>query len=181
MAMRAHKIQSAKVDAINELKQKISSNSDFIFAEYRGLTVEQISALRRQLRTKNTDFHVVKNNFARLAFEDLGYPKSVEDVLSGPTGIAYTGADSNEVAKLMFDFAKEVPALKIKGGMIDRGYLNQVQVEAFSKLPGKKQLLSMLMSAMNGPAQSLLFALNGITTKLVRVLKAVEEKKSQEG
>ena len=75
MAMRATKIQTVKADAIVDLKNKIGAAKDFIFTEYRGLTVEQISALRRQLREKNAEFHVVKNNFARIAFEELGFPK----------------------------------------------------------------------------------------------------------
>lgn len=178
MAMRATRIQSVKADAIAALRDKIGGSTDFIFAEYRGLTVEQISALRKQLREKNAEFHVVKNNFARIAFEDLGYPKAVEPVLLGPTGVAFTKSDANEVAKILLDFAKEVPALKVKGGLIDRGFMAAAQVEAFSKLPSKSQLISMLMSAMNGPMQNLVYALNAIPTKLVRTLKAVEEQKA---
>ncbi len=180
MAMRATRVQPTKVAAIGELKDKIGANADFVFAEYRGLTVEQISLLRKQLRAKKAEFHVVKNNFARIAFEELGYPKAVEPVLEGPTGVAFVKDESNEVTKIMLDFAKEIPALKVKGGLIDRGFMNEVQIAAFSRLPGKKQLLSMLMSAMNGPMQNLVYALNGVPTKLVRVLKAIEEQKAQQ-
>jgi large subunit ribosomal protein L10 len=90
MAMRATKIQSVKAEGIADLKNKIGDAKDFIFTEYRGLTVEQISALRRQLRAKNADFHVVKNNFARIAFEELGFTKDVEPVLAGPTAVAFS-------------------------------------------------------------------------------------------
>ena len=121
MAMRATKIQSVKADAIGELKNKIGAAKDFIFAEYRGLTVEQISALRKQLREKNAEFHVVKNNFARIAFEDLGYTKEVEPVLAGPTAVAFSRSEANEVAKVLVDFAKETPALKVKAGIVDKG------------------------------------------------------------
>jgi large subunit ribosomal protein L10 len=177
MAMRASKIQPNKTEAIGALKDKIGASKDFIFAEYRGLTVEQISALRKQLRDKNAEFHVVKNNFARIAFESLGYPKAVEPVLSGPTAVAFVNADSNGVAKVLLDFARDAP-LKVKGGLVDRGFLDAKQIEAFSRLPSKAQLLSMLMSAMNGPVQNLVYALNAIPTKLVRTLKAVEEQKA---
>ena len=181
MAMRATKIQPGKVAAIGELKEKIGGSSDFVFAEYRGLTVEQISLLRKQLRAKKAEFHVVKNNFARIAFNELGYPKAVEPVLEGPTGVAFAKDESNEVAKIMLDFAKDVPAFKVKGGLIDRGFMNETQIAAFSRLPGKKHLISMLMSAMKAPMQNLVYAINGVPTKLVRVLKAIEEKKAQEG
>lgn len=180
MAMRATKLQSSKVEAIDMLKGMIGGASDFVFAEYRGLTVAQITSLRKQLRDKGAELHVVKNNFARIAFEELGYTKDVEPVLAGPTAVTFVKADSNDVAKVLLDFAKEVPTLKVKGALVDKGFMNLEQVEAFSKLPGRGQLIAMLMSAMNGPAQNLVYVLNAIPTKLVRVLKAIEEKKASE-
>lgn len=180
MAMRATKIQSPKAEAIEMLKRMIGGSSDFVFAEYRGLTVEQISSLRRQLREKGAELHVVKNNFARIAFEELGYTKEVAPTLAGPTAITFVKVDSNDVAKILLDFAKEVPALRVKGALVDKSFMDIAQVEAFSKLPGRGQLIAMLMSAMNGPAQNLVYVLNAVPTKLVRVLKAIEEKKAQE-
>jgi large subunit ribosomal protein L10 len=180
MAMRAEKLQPAKVEAIDMLKGMIEGANDFVFTEYRGLTVEQISKLRNQLREKGTELHVVKNNFARIAFEQLGYTTEVEPVLKGPTAVAFVKADSNEVAKVLLDFAKEIPNLKIKAALVDRGFMNAAQVEAFSRLPGRNQLIAMLMSAMNGPAQNLVYVLSAIPTKLVRTLKAIEEKKAAE-
>ena len=180
MAMRAHKIQDSKTEAIGQLKDMIGGSSDFVFAEYRGLTVEQISNLRRQLREKGTEFHVVKNNFARIAFEELGFPKEIEPSLVGPVAVAFTQEEANEAAKVLLDFGKDTPALKVKGALIDKGFMNETQVGAFSRLPGKKQLISMLMSAMNGPAQNLVYVINAVPTKLVRTLKAIEEKKAAE-
>jgi large subunit ribosomal protein L10 len=180
MAMRATKIQSSKAEAISLLREMIGGANDFVFAEYRGLTVEQISSLRKQLREKGATLHVVKNNFARIAFEELGYTKDVQPALSGPTAVTFVKSDSNEVVKLLLDFAKEVPALKVKGALVDKGYMDDSKIEAFSKLPGRSQLIAMLMSTMNGPAQNLVYVLNAIPTKLVRVLKAIEEKKAGE-
>jgi len=180
MAMRATKLQPNKVEAIQMLKEMIQGSNDYVFAEYRGLTVEQITNLRKQLREKGAELHVVKNNFARIAFEELGYTKEVAPLLAGPTAVTFVRSDSNDVAKVLLDFAKEVPALTIKGALVDKGFMDKAQVEAFSKLPGRGQLIAMLMSAMNAPAQNLVYVLNAIPTKLVRVLKAIEEKKAQE-
>ena len=166
MAMRASKVQPAKAEAIGSLKTQIGASQDFIFAEYRGLTVEQISALRKQLREKNAQFHVVKNNFARIAFDELGFPKEVEPVLVGPTGVAFTKADSNEVAKILVDFSREVPALKVKGGVIEKSYMDAKALEAFSKLPSKNVLISMFMSAMLSPVQKLVYTLVAYKEKL---------------
>jgi large subunit ribosomal protein L10 len=166
MAMRANKIQSAKTDAIGELKTKIGASSDFVFAEYRGLTVEQITNLRKQLREKHAEFHVVKNNFARIAFDELGFPKAVEPVFAGPTAVAFAKGEPNEIAKILVEFAKEVPALKVKAGLVDREFMDEATIAAFSKLPGRNTLLAMLMSTMRAPVQNLVYTLIAYREKL---------------
>jgi large subunit ribosomal protein L10 len=166
MAMRATKIQSVKTEGITDIKNKIGDAKDFIFTEYRGITVEQISALRRQLRAKNAEFHVIKNNFARIAFGDLGYTKEVEPIFAGPTAVAFAKADSNEVAKILIDFAKEVPALKVKAGLVDKGFMGEAEIAAFSRLPSRKQLIAMLMAGLKSPMQKLVYTLVALQEKV---------------
>ena len=169
MAIRAKKIQPAKAEAIENAKKVLGEYNDFIFADYRGLTVEQITALRDKLREKNAVLKVMKNNFARIAFEDMKV-ENVADYLKGPTVIAMAKEDANEVAKVLFDFAKDAPTLTVKGAYVEKEVYDAAKIEAFSKVPGKKQLIAMLMSAMNGPVQ-----------KLAATLQAYVDKKSQEG
>ena len=169
MAVRSKTIQPAKTAAIEAAKKTLGEYNDFIFADYRGLTVEQITALRGKLREKNSAIKVIKNNFARIAFEGLDV-KNVAEYLTGPTAIAMAKEDSNETAKILFDFAKETPALKVKGAYVNKEIYDTAKIEAYSKVPGKKQLIAMLMSAINGPAQ-----------KLAATLQANIEKKSKEG
>ena len=111
----------------------------------------------------------MKNNFARIAFEDMKV-ENVADYLTGPTVVAMVKEDSNEVAKVLFDFTKEAPSLTVKGGSIANEIYDAAKIEAYSKVPGKKALYSMLMSAMNGPVR-----------QLAATLKAYAEKKEQEG
>ncbi|MDR1239495.1 MAG: 50S ribosomal protein L10 [Treponema sp.] len=177
MAIVAKKIQDSKTKAIAELKGTLEVSRDFIFTDYRGLTVEQITALRKQLRAKEARYAVVKNNFARIAFEQLSAP-DVSAYLVGPTAVAIAPRDSNEAAKILFDFAKEIPALKVKGALVGDSVYTAAQTEVFSKLPGRLDLISMLMSVMNGPARNLAAALNDIPARLVRTIKAVGDKKS---
>jgi large subunit ribosomal protein L10 len=179
MAIVAKKIQDVKTQSIGALKEAFSSAEDFIFADYRGLTVEQITALRKQLRTKEAQFKVIKNNFARIAFEQLSAPEKVAEYLRGPTAVAISPRDANEVAKILFDFTREVPALHVKGGLVGKTVYDAAQVEAFSKLPGRLELISMLMSVMNGPARNLAAALNDVNARLVRTIKAVGDKKAE--
>ena len=177
MANIAKKIQPNKTKAIGELKESLGVAQDFIFTDYRGLTVEQITNLRKQLRTKDVEYTVVKNNFARIAFEQMGTP-DVSSYLVGPTAVAITPKDANEVAKIFFDFLKEVPALKVKGALIGDTVYDAAKTEAFSRLPGRMELISMLMSVMNGPARGLVSALNDVPSRLVRTVKAVADQKA---
>jgi len=179
MAIVAKKLQTSKVSSIDALKESFGSAPDFIFTDYRGLTVEQITNLRKQLRAKSAQFKVVKNNFARIAFEQMSAP-DVATYLTGPTAVAISPKDSNEVAKILLEFSKETPALKVKGGLVSNAVYTASQVEAFSKLPGRLELIAMLMSVMNAPARNLAAALNDINGRLVRTVKAIADKK-QEG
>ena len=178
MAIVAKKIQDVKAASIAEIKGTFSSSPDFIFTDYRGLTVEQITNLRKQLRGKGAKYKVVKNHFARIAFEQLSAPGGVSNYLTGPTAIAIAPKDSNEIAKILFDFSKEAPVLKVKGGLMGKDLYDAKQIEAFAKLPSKPELISMLMSVMNGPARNLAAALNDIPSRLVRTVKAIADKKA---
>ena len=165
MAIRAKKLQPAKVEAIANVKSVLEGYNDYIFADYRGLTVEQITELRKQLRAKDCQFKVMKNNFVKVAFDEMKI-ENLADYLAGPTAIALLKDDPNEVAKILFDFAKEAPALQVKGAYIEKEIYDAAKIEAFSKLPGKKQLIAMLMSAINGPAQKLAATLQAYVEKL---------------
>ena len=102
----------------------------------------------------------LKKIFDEMKIENLA------DYLAGPTAIALLKDDPNEVAKILFDFAKEAPALQVKGAYIEKEIYDAAKIEAFSKLPGKKQLIAMLMSAINGPAQKLAATLQAYVEKL---------------
>ena len=167
--MHAKKIQSAKATAIDNAKKTFSEYNDFIFADYRGMTVEQITALRHKLREQNAILKVVKNNFARIAFESMQI-NDVAEYLKGPTVIAMAKEDSNEVAKTLFEFAKDAPALNVKGAFVEKEVYDAAKILALSKIPGKKTLIAMLMSAINGPAR-----------QLAATLQAYVEKREKEG
>ncbi len=171
------KVQQYKIDAVSELKDGFEGIRSFLFADYRGLTVDQISELRGALREAGAEFHVVKNNYAKIAFKQMDH-EDVAPYLVGPTAIAYCGDEAGPVAKAMLKLAKEMP-LELKGGLLDGDVYDSKAVEAFSKLPTKNELIQMLMGTMQAPAQNMVYVLNGVTTKLVRTLAAVQEQKAQ--
>jgi large subunit ribosomal protein L10 len=167
MAVKAKKLQAAKTAAIADIKARFEKADDYIFTEYRGLSVEQITNLRKLLRAKGCSYKVVKNNFARIAFEDMK-KADVSNYLAGPTAIALAGEESGAAAKVLFEFAKETPALVIKGALIGGEIYDAKKIEAYSKLPGKKELISMFLSA-----------LQATSSKLARTVQAVADKKAE--
>jgi large subunit ribosomal protein L10 len=172
------KVQQHKVDSLEAIKSKFSENKDFIFTDYRGLSVEQITLLRGKLREKEAEYRVVKNRYAKLAFQQLEMP-DVSDLLVGPTALALLKDDASAVAKILFDFSKDAP-VSVKGAIVDGRLFDGTQTEALSKLPSRDQLLALLMRTMQAPLQNLVYAMNGTAQKLVRVLQAVADKKQAE-
>jgi large subunit ribosomal protein L10 len=177
MGEKTQKIQQYKRDAVGQLRDKIRQAPGLIFTDYRGLTVAQITELRRSLRKQAAEYKVVKNNYAKIALRELGLPFE-EDFLTNPTAIALSRADIGPVAKTLFDFAKESP-LKVKGGMFEGQALRAPAVEAISRLPGRLELLAMLMGTLNAPLRNLMYALKGVSSKLVRTLQAVADQKAR--
>ena len=118
------------------------------------MTVEQITTLRRTLMKKDSAYRVVKNRYARIALSQLD--RSADEQLVGPTAIALVKGDEvNAVAKELYALAREGAPLVVKGGIIDGQFFSPEEVEALSKLPGKLELIAMLMSTMMAPVQKL--------------------------
>lgn len=172
------KVQQHKVDALAAIKSKLEENKDYIFTDYRGLTVDQITELRRKLREKEAEYKVVKNRYAKLAFQQMEMP-DVDNLLVGPTALALLKDDPSAIAKILVDYAREAP-VEVKGAIVDGQVYDGPQTEELSRLPSRDQLLAQLMSTMNAPLQNLVYAMNGVTQKLVRVLQAVADKKGEE-
>lgn len=175
MAEYQVKLQQSKVDAVEALRDEFKNVKDFIFTDYRGLTVEQITELRNKLREHDATYKVVKNRFAKIALKDLERP-SVDEHLTGPTAIALPMGESGPVAKILVEFAKNAP-MSIKGGILDNNVFDATQVEAFSKLPTRDELIASLMGTMKAPIQNVVYVLNAVPTKLVRTLQAVADAK----
>lgn len=148
------RITPAKEEAVKVLKEEFAEYTGYIFTDYRGMTVEQITDLRHQLRAKNAAYRVVKNRFAKIAFNDLDRG-GAEAHMVGPTAVALSkGEETGAVAKLLFEFAKSEP-ITVKGAIVDGDLFDAAQIEAYSKLPGRLDLISILMGTMKAPVQKL--------------------------
>lgn len=169
------KITEEKKASVQYLKDSFTGVNDFIFTDYRGLTVAQITTLRTKLRELGADYHVIKNRYAKIAFKEMDI-SVLGEFLLGPTAVALAREESGTVAKELFGFVKD-SSLSIKGALVDGKLLNPGEVEAFSKLPTRAELIAKLMGTMNAPLQNLTYALDAIGTKLVRTLQAVADQK----
>ncbi len=168
-------IQQYKIEKMNYLKDYFDGNKNYIFNNFSGLTVEQITDLRRKLAKSKAKFVVVKNTFARKIAKEKSIP-DLGDNLTGTTAVAFVDDEVNEALKILFDTEK-TSTLKVKGGWVNDGIYDVKQLLDISKLPGKAQLIAMLMYTMKAPVQNFVFACNDIAGRLVRVLDAVAKTK----
>ena len=178
MAETTKKLQKQKVEAVTKLKEQFTAQPDLIFSDFRGMTFPQMIELRAKLTEKGTAYRVVRNAFARIAMKEVGLPDA-STWLEGPTALAFLGKDPSPAAKVMVDYTKLAP-LQIKGGVISGKLFSAKDVEALSKLPGRNDLLAMLMGTMNAPVRNMMYAMNGVASKLVRTLAAVADKMGKE-
>ena len=172
------KVQQHKTDSVDKLKDRFSISTDFVFTDYRGLTVSQITDLRGKLRLHQAEYRVVKNRFAKIALEQMNMPDASE-LLIGPTALALPTEESGPVVKALLEFSKDAP-LEVKGAIINGRVFDKAQTEAYAKLPTRNELLAILMGTMKAPVQSMVYVMNGVTSKLVRTLAAVAEQKKEQ-
>ncbi len=171
------KVNETKEAAVKQLKEEFGQYSGFIFADYRGLTVAQISDLRKQLRAKDAVCRVVKNRYAKIAMKELGHD-GVDDKLVGPTAIVLArGDEQSSIAKIVVESQKSTEnKLKVRGGFLDGRAFNAAEVDAFSKLPGRLDLISHLMATMMAPIQKVAATLLAYQEKLEGAAPAQEAK-----
>ena len=137
------------------IKDEFAGYDSFIFTDYRGMTVEQITALRKTLRKQDAAYRVVKNRYAKIAFNDLE-KGGADDQMVGPTAVALVKGDTaNSVAKALFQANKDGVTITVKGALVGGELMNADQIEALSKLPTKLELISSLMGTMKAPVQKL--------------------------
>lgn len=142
---------------------------------YKGLNVEAMNRLRRELKKVGCDFHVVKNRLLKLASEETE-TGLIKDHMTGPSAITLTDEDVVGPAKVLVDFAKNSEQLIIRIGQISGKVVDTDAIKRLSELPGKDVLLAQALAAMEAVPASFLRAMNGLIVKLLNVLKAIEKK-----
>ncbi|MGY3749731.1 50S ribosomal protein L10 [Vagococcus acidifermentans] len=150
-----------KAQEVEEVAAKFSEAASVVVVDYRGLTVEQVTELRKQLRDANVEMKVIKNGILRRAAEKAGL-SGMEDVFVGPTAVAFSNEDVVAPAKIMNDFAKNAEALEIKGGVVEGNVSSVEEIVALAKLPNREGLLSMLLSVLQAPVRNVAYAVKAV-------------------
>jgi large subunit ribosomal protein L10 len=166
-----------KAATIEELRQRIAGSKNLFFTNYAGLTVEEITKLRNELRKDGSTYAVVKNTlFSRAAGEDVA--TLLESFLAGPTGVVFAGEDPVAPAKALKTFSDGVKKLDVKAAYLDGALVDATQVAALAALPPKIELLAKLVGSLKSPLYGLVTVLSGNQSGLVRVLNAIREQKA---
>jgi large subunit ribosomal protein L7/L12 len=169
-----------KATAIAELHEKFSRAKLAVMTECSGLEVKHVTELRRQLRGVKAEFRVMKNTLAARAVEGTQIV-AAKSHFKGPLAVLIGYDDPAVATKILRDFIKAEKKMKITVGVLDGNLLQAEQLLAVASLPSKAVLISMLLSAMQGPARGLVYALSGLMRGLVGVLAAIQDKKKGEG
>lgn len=169
----------SKAETVEELRRSIDSQKGAVVAEFRGLTVTEITSLRKKLRGVNAEFKVVKNTLMRLAAKDTGFGQ-LDGFFKGPTAVALTQGDAVALAKAMKEFAAGSPKVKIKAGFFEGRVLGTKDVETLADVPPREVLLARLAGGMASPIAQLARALSGTPRKLAYALNSIQEQKSKQ-
>jgi len=158
------KIIEAKQQAVNEIAEKLRGSATTVVADYRGLNVTQVTELRKQLREAGVEFQVLKNSLVRRATAEAELSE-LDEVLTGPTAIAFSREDAVAPAKILADFAKKNEALEIKGGVVEGRVVDVNQIKELAALPSREGLLSMLLSVLQAPVRNFALAVKAVAEK----------------
>lgn len=162
--MSAQAIEAKKV-VVSEIAEKFQGAQSAVVVEYRGLSVAEVTELRRALRAENVEFKVYKNKMVQRATESLGYGE-INSQLVGPNAIAFGTNDAVAPARILANFAKKHDLLVIKAGIVEGKVLGQDEMKEIAKLPNREGMYSMFLGCLQAPI-----------SKFARVVKAVSDAK----
>lgn len=165
-----------KNEKIQQFKEIISNAKVAIVVDYRGLTVAEITDLRRLLQKENSDCTVTKNTLAKIAILDTPFA-NLSELLAGPSALVLGFEDQVAPAKILTQFIKKAKKVEIKGGSLDGSLLTANDVRKLADMPSKEELLAKMLGSINAPAQGILNVVNGVPKALVIAMDAIRKQK----
>ncbi len=172
MATKAFK--SEKIDAI---KAKIEKAQSVVITEYAGLTVEDITKLRRETQKGGGDYMVTKNTLAKIAVKGTEY-EALTEKMTGPIALAFGFEDPVSPAKAVVKFIKEAKKGAIIGAVLDGKLMTEAETKALAELPSKEELFAKMLGSINSPASGIVGSINAVMAQLTRAMAAVRDQKA---
>ena len=157
----SEKVLENKKAMVAQLVERLKNAQAGVLADYRGLTVEEDTNLRRKLREAGVEYTVMKNSIIRFAAREVGL-EGLEDILEGPTAIATSTDDVISPAKVLNDFAKDNEAMEIKGGFVEGNVITVDEVKQYASIPSKEVLISKMLGSLQSPIGALARTLQAI-------------------
>lgn len=177
--MPSEKALNMKKAKVEELSKKIKEAKSFVLADYRGLTVEQDTQLRRAMREAGIEYTVQKNSIVRFAAKENGYD-DLDEYLNGPTAIALSVEDPVSPSRVLAKFAKDFNKLEIKAGIVEGKVLDLEGIKSIANLPSREELVARVVGGLSGPLYGIVNVLNANIRGLAVALNAIVEKKQAE-
>ena len=172
--MSTKAFKNEKIDAI---KSKIEKAQVAVITEYKGLSVEEITKLRREIQKNGGDYMVTKNTLAKIAVKGTEY-EALTDKMSGPIALAFGFEDPVTPAKAVTKFIKDTKKGEILGAVMDGKLLSVSETKALANLPSKEELFAKMLGSINSPASGIVGCVNGVMASLTRAMAAVRDQKT---
>lgn len=170
------KSRTQKAAAISEFTEGIGQATNAFLIEFKGITVPQVTELRRQVRETGSSYVVVKNTLALIAVKDSPLTK-LKEAFSGPTAVAYNTTDAVALAKALTKFAKDVPAVHFKGALLNGQIVPATEIQNIASLPTREELVSKLLFLLQTPMRGLVTVLQANIRNLAVVLNQIAKQK----
>ncbi|MBX5467813.1 MAG: 50S ribosomal protein L10 [Firmicutes bacterium] len=169
-----------KAAIIAETREELEQAAAAVLADYRGMTVQQMTQLRRTLAQQGVTLRVIKNTLLRLAAEGAGI-EGLDAYLAGPTAVAFSRQDPVAPAKALNQAIRDYRRMEIKGGVLGRSAIGPDQVRALAELPPREVLVGQLVSALASPMQRVVWVFNAPLANLARVLDQIRQQREAAG
>jgi large subunit ribosomal protein L10 len=170
------KTKEQKSQEISALTQEIGNANNAFLIDFKGITVPQVTELRKQVRDTKSGYVVVKNTLALIALKDSPIV-AMREKFTGPTAIAFNATDAVALAKALTKFAKDVPAVQFKGAMLNGQVVPAEQIQAIANLPSRQELVSKLLFVLQSPMRGLATVLQANIRNLAVVLDQIGKQK----
>jgi len=173
--------RTEKAAAVERVKAGWEGAKGVVLVDFRGVTVAQITGLRKKLRKQGVSFNVVQNTLAKRAIKDFPGAEAISKLFVGPTAVAFSPNDGLIPVRILHEARKEIEKLKLKGAVVDGQLYESKELEVIATLPSREELISRLAGGLASPISGFAGSLAGLLSKFARTIDAVRELKEKQG